>query len=337
MPIQKTQSKLMGKLKKAYDQKKGEPVDYGNMELPGGIDGGVAQLVDIFIKKHDKGPNKGKEYFYAAGIVKLPTKLGDIKVEGLRTSITESMFDTPGKTRATEEDHCNWVINEIRKLGGEDCLDGVDDIEDFLKSLKEAAPHFRFSTRKSEPTKEYPNPRTFHNWFGACDEPTGSGDDVVETEAVEETTVDAEPEEEAQSEGVDLAALAEAADGGDADAAEALTAKATEAGVEEDAVTGAENWGAVVAMIEKAVDQTSDEPEAEPEPAIPVKGEVYKYQPTDPKTKKPAVNQKTKKPIKVQVEITVVDKKTSTVTCKNVDDGKTLYKAVPFDNLEAAD
>lgn len=354
MPAQKAKvtsllSKLGGdKLKKAHAAHAGDQVDYGNQDLPD-IANGVAQLSDIKFGQIEKGDNKGKLFFRAAAVIKSPTHVTDengksIKVEGRTTSIMENLFDTPGKARETFDDHYAWVLNEIKKIGGEECCDGLEpeQIEmDLFPQLLEAAPYIRFTTRKGEPTKQYPNPRTFHNWFGACEAPDGEETaDVVDDTGSEASSDEAQDEADAAGEGSseELTALAEAADGGDETACETLTEKAKELGIDEDAVTGADNWAAVVELIQQASAGDGGEAEEEEVQELnPAKGETYKYQPTDPKTKKPAVNPKTKKPLLIECDVTAVDKKTKTVTLRNNDDNKTLYKSVAFDKLIVID
>lgn len=345
MPAQKTKSKVLGKhlgkLKAAHDAHKGDDIQMGNVGLPAGIENGVAQLVDCKFGEYEKGNDKGKLYFYAAGIVKSPSTYDGIRIEGLRTQISEPLFDTPQRSRQSVDEHYAWVLNELKKLGGADCLDGVDadGMEDFVASLKEAAPCFRFRTWKGEKqtTGKYAGkePLTNHQWAGACDDPGSESSDVVdETGGDAAPSANGEVVEAIDTEEVDYEALGTAADGGDEPSCEALIAKAEELGIE-DEVGDAENWVAGAALIvEKLAEGGSEAPAEEEEPAevVPAKGETWKYQPIDPKTKKPAVN-KMKKPLLPECEVTAVDKRTKTVTLLNNDDGKTVYKAVAWDKL----
>jgi len=83
-------------------------------------------------------------------------------------------------------------------------------------------------------------------------------------------------------------------------------------------------------------------PQEEPEPDggggeaaawEPVKGEnQYTYQPMDAKTRKPAVNAK-KKPLLVSVEVLKVDKAKELVDLKNLTDGKSVYRGIPWGEL----
>lgn len=132
-----------------------DEVEYSQFgELPGGIDGGIAQLIDCKFDRVKPGKtNAGEIYFYAAGVVKSPIEHGGQRIEGLRTSITEMVCDTPGKVRETVEDHLGWVQNQMKMLLGSgcdtDCLSG-DELENTATLLKEAAPHFKFRTWKGD-------------------------------------------------------------------------------------------------------------------------------------------------------------------------------------------
>jgi hypothetical protein len=118
---------------------------------------------------------------------------------------------------------------------------------------------------------------------------------------------------------------------------------AVNAGASAEQVDKLPNWEAVSEFItsnqgggEAAEGEAEAEAEAEPEPINPKKGEMYKYQVLDAKTKKPLMNMKVKPPkplAPVDVEVTLVNTKSKTVDLKNVDDGKTIYKTVPFDQL----
>ncbi len=102
----------------------------------------------------------------------------------------------------------------------------------------------------------------------------------------------------------------------------------------------AESWGAVVELINNPpasdVEETEEEPEPE-EPAeyVPSKEEVVKFQPIDPKTKRPMTNPKTKRPVMKEGEVSAVDKKTRTVTLVDTTDKKTVYKGIKWDQLVA--
>lgn len=361
MPKQVQQGSLFGKHKSklatSVAKHKDDPIDTGGgSRLPAGIEDGIAELKDIRIGKYKDGQLKGEPFFIASGVVLMPTEFEGRKIEGLQTQITEPLCDTPqskGKKK-TFDDHWQFVQNVIKMLGGQDCLDGINtedgdqaeaDLNELLNTLKTMDPPicFNFRTWKGSATPQFPNPRTQETWGTACERPAGDGDPAESD--VDDQSADEQPEDEqsAADEAPDYAALGEAADGGDEEAAKQLLELAKAAGfTKKQAEDDYENWTSLAeAIAEKTAGEPGEgegEPEPEPEeeePKIPAKGEVYNYQAIDPKTKKPAVN-KMKKPVLVSVEVTAVDKAKETVTLKNLDDGKTVYKAVPFDQLKDA-
>lgn len=367
MPAQQPKSAslaaLAGKLKAGHKKALAAPVKMPLMDPPPGIDHGIAQLVDARFGVYASGANKGKHFFLAAGVIKSPKSYGGMKTEGMRVQLMEELCETKTKKGVVTsfDEHLVNVYGHIKNLGGEDLLNQAEDISEELEgivaTLKEMAPHFRFRTRAGKTSAEYPNPRTWIDWCGVCDEPISDGDaDVVdesgeapvdeEVPADEEASAEeAAADEPATDEGPDLDALAEAADGGDEDAIATLTevVEQTE-GIDKKNVEKSKDWASVVAMIrelqpadEEATAEEEAEPEAEAEPeepeeevpADPAKEEVYSYQqsaPVDPKTKKP------KKGAKLQVEVVAVYKKSKTVDLKNLADDKVI-KGVAWDKL----
>ena len=361
MPVQSGKNSLFAKALKAHAK---DQTDYGQeyINLPAGITGGLAQLVEAKRGKYAKGPNQGKEFLYLAGVVVEPktatevkkiwdadlnNKKGgiralppkEVKIEGQRTSVMIPLCDTKGgdgkggtKVVSADENIAK-ALNELRKLGGEDCTKNISSEEDFdalLAALKEAGPVFRFSTSEKAPTAQYPNSGVWENWYGTKGvdyqaEPSANGH-------VEDSTG---TEEETASDEVDLNELAAAADGGDEEAMAALKEKAEAVGVSGDDIDGADNWATVVEWIEaggKPADEDAAEEEAaaeEPEETVPEKGNVYSYKPLDPKDK----TKKKRLAKGVECECIAVNAAKKTCTLKNLDDGKTLYKDVPFAEL----
>lgn len=228
-----------------------------------------------------------------------------------------------------------------------------------MEALKQARITFRFRTwqgkKKAPGTAGYnpkydgpdaPEPRIQHEWNGACELEVTAGEDATTAgvednsanemiaaenaedaaaEAPDETPADdtAEPAEGeeggeegatanewAESEDLDALLAAASADDGDAqdrlnELAMAATGKTLEE-VEAEAAT----WEEVVALCQPA------EPEEAPKPK---KGDMAKYFPIDPKTKKPVKKA-------VSVEITAVDAKTETATIKRLDTKAVITK-----------
>lgn len=315
MPRQSRKSSLMSKIEKkgraAHAAHRSDEATYsGGADLPAGIEGGIAQLVECKFGTFERGNNQGEPYFLAAGIVKHPQELGGIPLEGLRTQIgPEPLCDTPealGK-RKTFDDHYAWVLNQLRILGVETAEMEFDDLEETVEALKEDQPHFRFRTWQGQATEQFPNPRVQHDWRGHCDYVEGGEDGVVDETEDDNASPEATEEET-------LNDLAAAAEDGNVDAMERLGAAAKEVGIEPDDI---ETWQEVVDAIRGA-----DDPGADDEPGVnaPKKGEVAFYKP--PRARK-----------RVECTIVAVFEGRETCTLKSLDDGKT-YKAVPWSKLE---
>lgn len=186
---------------------------------------------------------------------------------------------------------------------------------------------------------------------------------VDETAATEEDFPETGGEESAaEDESVDLEELVKMAEGTgkQAEAAEErFLALAEAVGIDEDTVRQADSWSQVAKMIEEAsspgapteteedeedeeeddesteeVDEEEEEEEDEEEEESdePSVGDVV-----DHTVEVVVVNKKTKKKTrqkkKVSCEITAVNAKKETATLKNLDDGKTVYKDVPWGDL----
>lgn len=199
-------------------------------------------------------------------------------------------------------------------------------------------------------------PMTFETWNGVCEAPapvgagTNGAGPAKPTRMVDQSPpatpdepeeptepVAEETEEPTAAEGSEenLAELAEAADGGNKTAAKQLKAIALEAGLDAGEVDNADDWAAVVAMIEEAragtevlaeeEEPTAEEPAAE-EPWQPAVGQIYLYRPVDSKGK---VAKKA-----VEVNVDAVSVKKETVTIHALDNVKQIYKDIPWTKLE---
>jgi hypothetical protein len=123
-------------------------------------------------------------------------------------------------------------------------------------------------------------------------------------------------------------------------AAERLTSAGLAAGMSQKEIQEADSWDAVVQRIRagapsaptaSATQTAAAEDQGEPPPVL---RKVYRYRPIDPNTGKPAVNPKSKKPLKVEAKVTKVNTADRTVNLLNQDDQKTTYKDVSWDALE---
>lgn len=331
-----TKNNMFGKnydrVRKATLEHRGDETNFGaGGDLPAGIEGGVAQLVDCKFDVYKKGDNSGEPFFYAAGIVKFPKVHDGTRVEGLRTSIMEPICDTPNRSRSGVEEHVEWVMNEMRKLGVDTNEIDVDDLDAVCESLREEKPHFKFRTWRGDPTPQFPNPRVNEQWKGACDYVEDDEDEDVldETdeheEEPEEEVDEEEPDEEEAEEAASDELDGDAADAGDDNAITAIAEAAEAADIDPDEY---ETWSEVVDAInasggdeepEEEETEEEEEPEEEADEWEPDKGEVYLYKP--PKSRKP-----------VECEVTAVFKAKRLANIKTLDDNK-LYKSVSWDAL----
>lgn len=354
MAVQKSTSNYLAQLQKdpeivkAAAKHKNDKTTLGSGgDLPDGIEGGVAQLTQIKIEAYKSGDMKGKLFFSARAIVKVPEEY-----KGLATQIgPEPLCATPNRKKATKADHVAWVQNELRKLGCDPTLLDVKNWGTLFETLLEEKPHIRFRTWKGEATATFKNPRVQHDWRGL--DPnfvSADGDDGVDetldesaeddsSESTEE--VDESSEEGSEESGGDanLEALGEQADAGDEEAIDKLTELAGEAGIDPDTIG---TWAELATMLSEAGgeeevtdddgsgDDGSGEPEeggeedaeaTEPDATKPEKGDVFKY---TPKNKKKAV----------ECEVVLVNPVKKWVTLKSVEGDDTLYKGVPFSALK---
>lgn len=266
---------------------KGKEVQYDtNAGLPAGIEGGIAQLVDIKLGVYQKGEHKGEWYFMASAVCVQPVEFNGVICQGGRTQIgPEALCNTPkaqGK-RKTLDDHMAFVVNEIGKL-----FDGklpsnfsLQTMPQYLEMLKKKKPYIKFRTWKGKPQKtgQYAGqePRVQHVWNGTADYTpemvpgmTGVEDDSEDmpnpVQTARKTTTNgtgkhaqssgkqssqAEPFNEF-SDTPDLDALVKRAMKKDAHAQKELERLAEEAGVDAQAVADAESWQDVADMIRSA-------------------------------------------------------------------------------------
>lgn len=344
MPPKMTKSNLIGKLgaqlAKAHEAHKAdETVITGGGDLPAGIENGIAKLVECKFDVYKNGDSKGQYFFYAAGVVVAPRDHDGVPIEGLRTSIMEPLCDTPTRTRKTIDQHLEWIYNELRKLGVDTSSFGYDELEGVCQALKEDGPHFRFRTWKGQKqtTGAYANqePRTNHQWGGKVefaddgDAASGVNDQTAAPQTMPDKPSDVDPEDLDQS---DLDSLAKRADKGDEKAALLLSEMAQQHGVTEEEINATSSW-AEVADLARAADQGTSEDESheseEEEEFKPEVGDVYKYAPIDPKTKKAGKL--------VEVEVKAVNEGAKTVDLENVTNRKLKYMKVMFEKLESAD
>lgn len=207
MPAQTGKSslfkKLGGRLTSAMKKHAHDDINYGRVDLPGGIRNGVAQLTKCYFKQYENGDYKGEYYFRAEAVVVRPKEValedGSMKVEGLVTKIGPmplcNTTTADGKEVSFDE---NWakISNELKKLGADaDELAEGSDPEAIAAAIQEAAPYVRFKTETGKKTTKYPNPRVWENWLGVIED-----FDPEAAEDVEDETGTTEPEADVEEE-----------------------------------------------------------------------------------------------------------------------------------------
>ena len=326
MPAQVSQSKLLaglgGQLVKSHNAHRAEDAPTPNMDLPGGIKGGVAQVRRVWIGEFKEGKHKGRPFFMAQASVVSPLVHEGVRVAGLFTRIgTEPLCDTPEKTgersRKTFDDHYQWMLGQLKLIAGKGVIEKIGGtpeqiaagIEGVMAALTKQKPYIAFETREGQKqtTGPYANrpPMIFHEWGGLVSFTPQVPQNGVhdETPAAEEPAAEEFNEfagGEAGAEGIpdaetldDLAARAESSDEtavtemwrlweGPFGKTEADAAELSFADMAEAMKGGAE------ATEEAAEEEAVEEPEEapEPEPWKPKKGETCRYKFVDPKTKK---------------------------------------------------
>lgn len=364
MPAQRGKSLLLSKygerFKKAHDKHRADETDYGAFSgLPAGIEGGIAQLESAAIVPVKEGKdNAGELEFRAVGVVKSPADFDGQRIYGSQTRIVEPLYDTPSRSRKTFEEHWAHVLNELRKLGVDTSDVGYDEAEDTIRALVEAAPHFRFRTWKGEKATSGPykdrEPMVQSSWMGLCEyeEDGGEAGAGLDDRSAGNGRAGREPftgdTDEVPDEGAatgtadDLGALAEAAAQDDDEAIARLTELGLAAGMSQQEIDSAKTWASVVKAISEAGaapdEEEKEEPEGEPdeeeeaEPgpeakALPAPKDPVRYKPPDPKTKRPGRKA-------VECVVLTVDPKRKTASLRNLDNPKTVYKDVPWDQLD---
>jgi hypothetical protein len=296
MAKQTTKSSVLGKLgpkaKAAFDQAKTEEMvpDTGG-RLPGGIEGGIAQLVTCKFDVFKKGDNKGQPYFIAAGIVKAPKEHNGIPLVGRRTSLSPiALCDTKnsaGKVTTLAE-HVAEVLNYFKRLGVDTSDLEFDQWEDTAAELEATKPHFRFRTSEgavqtSGPYKGKPA-RVFENWGEFCEYDDANDEDAV----VDETATDDDGDDsdtDSASDAptdLDLDALAKSGDKGNAKAQQTLKDAAAEVGIDADEY---DTWADVVEAMRAAESGSEAETEEaeDEEEFVPELKNIYLYKRADGK------------------------------------------------------
>lgn len=175
--------KIANEARAAHAKHKNDETEYSSFgELPDGIEGGIAELKEIGFKVIGEGKeNAGKVMFVATGVVKMPKEHGGRRCEGLRTTVMENLYDTPGKAREGFEEHWSWMLNQVRMLGVDTARIPEANAAQVLEqtvfpAMAKAGIHFSFRTWKGAATPAFPNPRVNSQWVGKCEAPADDGE-----------------------------------------------------------------------------------------------------------------------------------------------------------------
>jgi hypothetical protein len=269
----KKKSSLTSRFQSGLKTHSQDQTDYGAdfSDPPPGIMNGIAQLTGGSIGEYKSGKYQGEKFCRLTGTIVSPKEhvyrprqfengkivtSEPVKVvtEGLFTSVMVPLCDTVnGKGEKTGvEDNIGTLLNELRKLGGDTSeLETEEELGELIDAMVEAAPYFKFGTSSSDPTKDYPTPRTWQNWYGdkGLDDYTPEEiEDEVEDTSEEESVEEEEVEEEEVEEGLSLLDVAKNADENeDADAARIVAERAEGCGVDPEAY---DTWVEVAEAVE---------------------------------------------------------------------------------------
>lgn len=305
MPVQNTKSELLNLLGEeaiqAWDQHKKDDIRFGIINLPSGIQGGIAQLVTVKWDKYGMEVQdeslRGKPYVLFRGIALTPQQHKGVKVQGQGVMITNPLCDTPNKKLNGEPGTKGaWVaelMNEFKKLGIDTSNTSIMDIEPIMASLMQRKPFFRFSTRgwtppKKSPTDPEPTEMVFTQYDGVCEAPTGVvvpngfADKTMSPPARQLSNTAPSPQPtsipvEVQyteppveyNDNSDLDSLAVRADNMDQEAIDTLNQNALDKGYTQKQIDAAPSWAGVVDMIRTPAQSTTkvEAPVAKPKPA----------------------------------------------------------------------
>ncbi len=369
MPAEKSKSdlikKLGSRLDKAVRSHANDTTEYGIIQLPPGITNGIAQVKECTFGEFKEGTaNAGQPYFRASAVVVEPQTVmyrgQEVKVAGLQTSIMIPMCDTVSQAgkETPLEDNIKRIMNELRKLAGEEytkgCSGGVEMLS-LAEGIESAQPYTYFSTTLAKKKNPADPDRIWENWHGSKGlesyepgEPAGAMAAQDDLEAVDDDEPVASakaptkkapsangktkaPVQEEFDEFQDLDSLVERADADDEAAIKALTDQAKKAGISKKVINDSSYADLAKLIAGESVDEeetTEEEEVVEDEPQEstgPQVGEVFSYRPVDKATKKPGKA--------TEVEIIEIDEESQTCRVKILADGKIL-KGVPLGKLE---
>ena len=250
----------------------------GFSDLPAGINGGVAQLVDAKVDEYKEGDNKGKLFLFFSGVVVSPAEHNGIPCAGLRCNKTIKLF---GDANNTKEVAIGKALNEVRKMGGMTSEIKARDLPVLLEALKAEGPFFRFRTSHYKPENAKPtdDPILVIQLRGKID----NYDGAEGSGGVLDNTGSPTDGGEAQGDDTDWDAVVAAANNEDGDAQTKLRETCQAMGMSEQEVEDAPDWEALAAYIKNGgaasggTDDSAEgsedwKPEVNDEVAIKLKG-----------------------------------------------------------------
>lgn len=365
MPPTTTPAKLLsraGGLAANFRANKDVPALTPNMNLPGGIKGGVAQIRRVWIGAY--GPatkHPGAPFFGAQASVVAPAVHNGIPVKGLFTRVQEPLCDTPEKTgersRKTKSEHFAWVIAMLKLLGFDSSKIVVPanlseaQADEFVEAalnagmaaLTKAKPYISFETREGQVATSGPYAgkpaMVFEEWGGLVQfnpasvngTPAVIDSTPVATEAPAEQPFDGDvapqdaPADADAGTADEWEGIAEACEASDAAALKQLWDAWEALGKTEDDAAEITFAQMVEVIRNPPSDEVIEDVIDEPEPFAPKAKDEVMY--TDPKGK-PAGKEKKKPSVKCVVTGASKDGKVF-----NLKAGKTVYAKVKLEDL----
>lgn len=239
--------RLERELGSEFELHKNDETSYGSgSDLPAGINGGVAQLVEAKIDEYKDGDNKGKLYLYLGGTVKSPAEVKGTPVQGLRAQKMFKLFaHKSGPKDISKSDALAKALNAVRQMGGITGDIRAKDLPILLDALKEEAPHFRFRTY-SFASEGQDDPMVVTELRGKIDDYTDNG---APSGAINDQT--GEPADGGQAQGTEenWDAILVSANGDDGDAQTKLRETCKAMGMSGQEVEDAPDWEALVTYI----------------------------------------------------------------------------------------
>lgn len=270
----------------------------------------------------------------AAGLEAMATGLAKT-MPYFRFSTSLRKARTPQETDGTWE---NWNgikgVEEFAASQGDHALAGATD----ASSAPAPAPSANGATRPvaAKPASASPKPVAAKPTAPApAAKPVAPAVKAPKPAPVPPPPPEPEPEPVAEEETAldpdqgDITTLVELANNKNAAAQKQLKAMALAAGVEEGVVDAAETWQDVANLIVPTSEEAAgEEVEEAGDVFLPKVTEVYGYCPVDKSGNKMK---------KVEVQVTAVNEEKQTVDLKNMENKKSIYKGIPFGDLESAD